>query len=115
MYQAYWGLREAPFRSSPDPRSFYQGPVHEEALARLSFLVEQQRRVGLLLGDRGCGKSLVLWMFAGQTRRSGQPVARVNVRALEPEELLWELVSQFGIRPERAAGPVALWRMLTTG
>lgn len=43
MYQAHWGLRESPFRGLLDPKFFYQSPTHEEALARLHFLVEQRR------------------------------------------------------------------------
>ena len=69
MYQAHWGLQESPFRGDLDPKSFYQSPTHEEALARLSFLVGQHRRLGLLVGPSGSGKSLLLEVFAQQLRR----------------------------------------------
>ena len=72
MYQSHWGLRESPFRNCLDPQSFYQSPTHEEALARLHFLVEQHRRLGLLLGPAGSGKSLLLEVFAAATRRRGR-------------------------------------------
>lgn len=35
MYEAYWGLREAPFEGAPNPKFLYLSPGHEEALARL--------------------------------------------------------------------------------
>jgi hypothetical protein len=66
MYQAYWGLASSPFRGHLDPRAFHQGPTQEEALARLHFLVDEQRTVGLLLGEAGSGKSLLLEVFAQQ-------------------------------------------------
>ena len=69
MYQAHWGLQESPFRGDLDPKSYYQSPTHEEALARLSFLVGQHRRLGLLVGPSGSGKSLLLEVFAQQLRR----------------------------------------------
>ena len=46
MYANYWGLAETPFRNTLDARWFYESPVHEEALARLLFLIENQRRCG---------------------------------------------------------------------
>ena len=64
MARKYWGLRESPFREALDWRRFYPSPMHEEALARLEFLVTDRRRLGLLLGAPGCGKSLVLEVFA---------------------------------------------------
>ena len=73
MYQAHWGLQESPFRGRPDPKLFYQSPTHEEALARLHFLSDQRRRLGLLVGASGSGKSLFLEVFAQQLRRTGRP------------------------------------------
>ncbi len=112
MYQSHWGLREIPFRSRLDPRFFYQSPTHEEALARLHFLVDHRRRVGLLMGEGGSGKSLVLEVFAHELRRLGRPVAKVNLLGLEPEEMLWFLAAGFGLNPPRTAGLAALWRIL---
>ena len=80
MYQSHWGLRESPFRDGPDPQSFYQSPTHEEALARLHFLVEQHRRLGLLLGPEGSGKSLL----AGDPRLPASP-SRTGGRQGEPD------------------------------
>ena len=71
MYQSHWGLRQSPFRSCLDPQSFYQSPTHDEALARLHFLVDEHRRLGLLMGPAGSGKSLLSWRsFARQLRRA---------------------------------------------
>ncbi len=66
MYLSYWGLAESPFRASLDARFFHQGLAHEEALARLHFLVDEQRTLGLLVGASGSGKSMLLEMFARQ-------------------------------------------------
>jgi len=94
MYQTHWGLRESPFRGCLDPKSFYQSPTHEEALARLHFLVEHGRRLGLLTGPSGSGKSLLLEVFGSQLRRHGLPVARLNLLGLEPAEMLWQLADR---------------------
>lgn len=113
MYQTHWGFSETPFRSQLDPRFFYESPTHREALARLNFLVERQRRLGLLLGAGGSGKSLLLEVFAGQTRRQGLPTARVNLLGLTADEFLWQLAAEFGLNPGRGLPWSTLWPMLT--
>jgi len=112
MYQTHWELRETPFRTCLDPRFFYQSPAHEEALARLHFLVDQHRRLGVLLGEPGSGKSLLLEVFAAETRRQGRAVAKVNLLGLTPAELLWELAASFGLNLAPAEPPASLWRCL---
>ena len=112
MYQAHWGLQESPFRGLLDPKFFYQSPTHEEALARLHFLVDQQRRLGLLVGPSGSGKSLLLEVFAEQLRRHARPVAKLSLLGVEPAEMLWLLAAEWGLSldPTRIAGPAVAGR-----
>ncbi len=113
MYQSHWGLQASPFRALSDTRFFYKSPTHEEALARLHFLVDQRRRVGLLLGGSGVGKSLVLEVFAKALRRSGCQVALVNLLGLDPHELLWQITAKLGANPGAEETVSRLWRRLT--
>ena len=113
MYQAHWGLQESPFRGLLDPKFFYQSPTHEEALARLQFLVHQQRRLGLLVGPPGSGKSLLLEVFAAQLRRGALPVAKLSLLGLEPAELLWLIAAGWGLSLEPTQSLAALWRAVT--
>jgi len=112
MYQSHWGLQGLPFRSCLDPQFFYQSPTHEEALARLHFLVDERRRLGLLMGPAGSGKSLLLEVFAEGLRRSGRPVAKLNLLGLQPAEMLVLLATEFGLNPDPADSTAALWRAL---
>jgi type II secretory pathway predicted ATPase ExeA len=109
MQDAHANPRHSPLCGSHAP-SFYESPTHEEALARLHFLVEHHRRLGLLLGDSGSGKSLLLQVFAGQVRRQGCAVAAVNLIGCEPRELLWSLAAQLGANPADDEPLFALWR-----
>jgi type II secretory pathway predicted ATPase ExeA len=112
MYQSHWGLDETPFRNGLDSRWFYQSPVHEEALARLHFLVEQRRRLGLLLGDHGSGKSLLMNVFAGELKCQGHQASRLSLLGLEPHELLWHAATGLGMNPNRSLATVAVWQLL---
>jgi len=61
----HWRLRERPFEPTWDARFFFQGPMHSEALNRLSFIVsEQTMLLGMLTGDIGSGKTLTRAVFA---------------------------------------------------
>ena len=113
MYQAHWGLRESPFRGFLDPKFFYQSPTHDEALARLQFLVHQRRRLGLLVGPSGSGKSLLLEVFAEQLRRSARPVAKLSLLGVEPAEMLWSLAVGWGMSLEPTQSLATLWRAVT--
>lgn len=112
MYQSHWGLREMPFRNRLDSRFFFESPTHEEGLARLEFLLEQRRRLGLLMGGAGSGKSLLLEVFATQVRQQGFPVAKLSLLGLEPLEVVMELAVQFALNPRRDCSLAALWRLL---
>jgi type II secretory pathway predicted ATPase ExeA len=112
MYQAHWGLQTSPFRGCADPALFHQSPTHEEALARLEFLVAEHRRLGLLVGPPGSGKSMLLEVFAAHGRRHGWPVALVSMLDVEPTEMLWLLASQWGLSLQPAATAASLWRAL---
>ncbi|KAB2882299.1 MAG: ATPase, partial [Kofleriaceae bacterium] len=58
MYEQYWGLREKPFRKTPDPRYLFLNEAYEEALERLEFAVEEME-LALLTGEVGSGKTLL--------------------------------------------------------
>jgi general secretion pathway protein A len=113
MYQAHWGLQESPFRGHLDPKSFYASPTHEEALARLDFLVEQRHRLGLLIGPAGSGKSLLLEVFARQLRRKNRSVAKLSLLDVEPTEMLALLAAEWGLSVAWPQSSAALWRAIS--
>jgi general secretion pathway protein A len=110
MYHAYWALNESPFRGGLDPRFFFQGLSHEEALARLHFLVDDRRRTGMLLGESGVGKSMLLSIFARELRRQGVMTASASAAGASAQELLWSLAAQWGVNPKAHEAAFPLWR-----
>jgi general secretion pathway protein A len=112
MYGSYWGLSESPFRGGFDARQFYQGIAQEEALARLHFLVDEHRALGLLLGAAGSGKSMLLEMFARALPAFGCQRALVNLSGIGLDQFLWLVSSQLGVEVSRAANRFTLARSL---
>jgi len=68
MYFQYWGLRERPFQNMADVRFAYLSDQHREGLARLLYLVEEQKLGGTLVGAYGVGKSLIVELLAEKVR-----------------------------------------------
>lgn len=112
MYEDYWGFSQSPFRNAIDESRFRGNPVHEEALARLLYLVEQRRRCGLLSGPAGTGKSLLLDMLAAAARRMQRQVVRVDLHGLDGSDMLWQLAAELGLAPGHSDSPLALWRKI---
>lgn len=111
MYEVYWGLHTRPFRLG-GAESYVSSPVHDEALARLHYLVEANHRLGLLLGAPASGKSLVLEVAAQQWRAVGATVARVSLVARDARETLWALAAGWGLDLDAATSQFDLWRAI---
>jgi len=112
MYANYWGLSDIPFRNTLDTRWFYQSPTHDEALARLLFLIENRRRCGVLSGAAGTGKSLLLGILAGEAARTGGEIAHVDLVGRSSHEMLWEIVAELGVPAGPDDAATRLWRKL---
>ena len=62
-YNDYFGLEEAPFSISPNPRFLYMSEHHQEALAHLLYGVSAANGFVLLTGEVGTGKTTVIRAF----------------------------------------------------
>lgn len=112
MNATTWGLEKSPFASGLDTRLFFEGAAHREALARLRHL-RTSRRLGLLLGDAGTGKSLVLRVFQEDCRRRGIAVALVNLCGLSTREFYWQLGAQLAAAVRVEDNLVRLFRQVS--
>ena len=113
MYEAYWGLSESPFTNRLSPRWFHESPVHEEALARLFYLIEHRRGFGVISGDAGTGKSLTLRVLAEQSQRSQRRVAFLDLLGIDEHEMLWQLAVELRLSPSESDSRWSLWRRIT--
>ncbi len=110
MYLSHWGLANSPFALSFEEP--YPTEPLSEATARADYLVSQGRRVGVMLGGRGWGKSTCLSAIASEQRRNGAQVARLDAVALTARELLWRTAEGLGAAPDPADTHMTLWRRI---
>jgi general secretion pathway protein A len=109
----HWGLERWPFCSTPGVSQFYPTAGHNEALARIEYLVDGRRRLGALLGESGVGKSLVLRVAAAQLAKQGRTGVLVDALGASTRELLWQVACGLGTTPREDADSPWLWRQIT--
>lgn len=108
----YWGLNRWPFHAKQAINQFYPTAGSTEALARIGYLAEG-RRVGVLIGESGVGKSLLLHQAARQLSRQGRVVVLIDAFGVTPRELLWQVAVKLGTAPAEDMELPKLWRLIT--
>lgn len=106
MYEEYFGLSDAPFRLTPDPRFLYLSPKHAEALAHLRLGLTEPGGFVCITGDVGTGKTTVLRTFLADL---GPKIATAYVfnPTLSWNELLLRIARELGV-PTTGTGDVDL-------
>lgn len=112
MYLVYWGFHKPPCSVRSERGSLLVGPTQDEALARLHYLRDAGRRLALMLGPAGCGKTLLLDYWSSQLCRSGAEVATISLLGLDSRDVLWQVTSQWGLNPHQGANLSELWSAL---
>ena len=84
MYKKFYGLKENPFNVTPDPRYLVHTPHTQEALASLTYGVQNRKGFMLLTGEVGTGKTTLLnklldWLRQGQIATAFVFNSRLNV------------------------------------
>ncbi len=96
MYLEYWGLSEKPFENTPDPRFMYNSPQHEEALARMLYVVREEKGAGMLTGVFGCGKTMLSRTLFDELEQSIYRLALLSHPRLDAFSLLKIIAYRLG-------------------
>lgn len=99
MYEKYFGLKEKPFRITPDPRFLYLSEKHGEALDHLIYGIRQGEGFMVITGDVGTGKTTVVRSLLEQLDGQQIKTAVVLNPLLDLEELLKTVLEDFGLSP----------------
>jgi general secretion pathway protein A len=104
VYEAFFGLSDAPFRLTPDPRYLYLSPKHAEALAHLRAGLVEPGGFVCITGDIGAGKTTLLRAFLDGL---GPEVSTAYVfnPTLSAEDLLQRITRDLGV-PAAVGRPV---------
>ncbi len=97
MYKDYWGLMEYPFENLPNPGYLYKSPIHEEALTRLIYAIENRKGAAMLSGEIGCGKTTISRLLVQRLVKKDFQLALIENPCLPPDDFFREILYQFGL------------------
>ena len=96
-YLDYWNLIDRPFEPVSHAKFYYHSGEHEEALARLNYLVDQETMYfGMLTGEIGCGKSLTRQIFASRINSDQHCLVHFENSVFPSPDLMRRLLGEFG-------------------
>ena len=111
MYQKFFGLRESPFNVNPDPRYLYLTKQIQEALAGLTYGIQNRRGFILLTGEVGTGKTTLLNRLLDWLRGQRVATAYIFNSRLEVNHLFDFMMAEFEIPCESQEKSQVLLRL----
>jgi general secretion pathway protein A len=108
MYQGFYGLREAPFELTPNPKYLYLTPRHREALSTLQYGLTAPKAVTVLVGEAGTGKTTLLTTALESEACRHVKCVYLNNPALTRSEFIEILATRFGLTAQAGRSKAAL-------
>jgi type II secretory pathway predicted ATPase ExeA len=96
--RSYFGFTKMPFGKSLPPSALYKTAGHQEAVARVSFLVSEQA-IGVLTGEVGSGKTVAARAAVADLEPSRHSIIYLPNPAVGARGLYAEVVSRLGGEP----------------
>ncbi len=97
MYESFYGLRERPFRLTPDPRFLFLSNKHKEAFAHLLYGIKYRSGFVQITGEIGTGKTMICRTLLRQIDPNTE-IAYIFNPCLSDEELLKSINEEFGVQ-----------------
>lgn len=88
MYERHWNLSGRPFENWCDSRFFFASDVHQTAMLKLRYGIENRRAALALCGDSGMGKTMLAETLANELAEDISPITRVVFPRLSGDQLL---------------------------
>jgi general secretion pathway protein A len=101
MYEAFFGLKEAPFSLTPDPYFLYLNGRSKEALNHILYGIERREGFALIVGDVGTGKTTLCWAILEKLEgKKNIRTALVQNPMLSETDILRSILQDLGARPD---------------
>ncbi len=102
MYEEFFGLKESPFKITPDPEFFFFSSEHLEALESIIYGIVNGEGFLLLVGGIGTGKTTLSRVLL--RKLEGKVVSSLILNPfLNEMEFLRAVLEDFGLKPDRGA------------
>jgi general secretion pathway protein A len=97
MYCEFFGFKEKPFTTTPNPRFIFLSKIHREAFAHLLYGIDHHAGFIELTGEVGTGKTTVLRALLGQLGEMSHRTALILNPCLSAVELLRNINRDYGV------------------
>jgi general secretion pathway protein A len=98
MYCEFFKLVEEPFNMAPDPKFLFLSQDHRDELAGLTYGIMSRKRLMLLTGDIGTGKTTLIATILRHIPRNRSQFSVVANTTLTPSEVVEAAILSFGVR-----------------
>ncbi|HMM46433.1 MAG TPA: AAA family ATPase [Thiobacillaceae bacterium] len=98
MYFDYFGLKEAPFRITPNPEYWHEGGQRGELLAALLYAIVHGEGIIKVVGEVGSGKTMLCRKLAAQLPEHVESVYLGNP-TLDADDMLGAILVELGETP----------------
>lgn len=98
MYLDFFGLKEAPFRITPNTEYWHAGGQRGEILAALQYAIGQGEGIIKVVGEVGSGKTMLCRKLAAQLPDTIDSVYLGNP-TLDPDDMLAAILADLGEAP----------------
>ena len=112
MDLGFWDFRHWPFDRSFSAERFFASQQHDEAMARMLFLVEESRRCGIIVGPSGTGKTYLLKLLQQRSERLGRLTVRCEATGIEGEEFIGQIAVGCNAAVDPNATSARIWNGL---
>lgn len=103
MYHEFFGLKEAPFRITPDTGFFFSGGERGAILQGLVYAIRQGEGIIKVTGEVGSGKTMLCWMLEQHLPDDIETVYLANPN-VKPEDVLPSILAELELlRPADAS------------
>lgn len=103
LYGPFFGMAEAPFDLTPNPRFLFLSVRQREALSNLRYALSTSKGFSLILGDAGTGKTTLVRTALASIGDTPSRYVLINNPTLGRQEFYEFLAREFGLSAEAAA------------
>ena len=111
MYYTYFGLKQPPFRITPDTDFFYEGGNRGAVLEALIYAITQGEGIVKVTGEVGSGKTMLCRVLQSRLPKSVETVYLANP-SVSPEEILHAIAFELQLPLPRDAGRLEVMHTL---
>lgn len=112
MYLSHFGLEKSPFEPLPDPRLFYPGSTHLDALRTILRSIELRLGLIWLSGRPGLGKTTIMNLVVDRLDKEKVRVISITNPEVSYRGLLEAIYTSLGVRPPESPGLIDVGHQL---